>query len=125
MPWEALALSAFVFAVSWLSLGPDLGTAIGISAALGLVTFQMLRTRTFLTPNRIVRQRGLLLLTRTEIPLSTILDARVEYPVAATRSFGDVVLATPGGEQRLRAIGDPSSVLTRILSMRASGSAEA
>jgi len=125
IPWEALAFSLVAFVVAWLRLGSDLGTAIGASITLPLVAVQMMRTRTFITPSRIVRQRGLLPLRRAETPHAAIRDGRAEYPVPGTTAFGDIVLATSAGEQRLRAIGDPESVLRLILGLRASGGASA
>lgn len=121
MPWEALAFSLVLSGVSWLVLGPGLGVATGMSVTLALVTVQMLRTRTFLTPFRVVRQRGLLGASRTEILLSTIGDGRVEYPAGVSESFGDIVLATTCGEARLRAITCPATVLKRLLELKASG----
>jgi hypothetical protein len=125
MPWEALAVSLIVSCVSWLFLGSDLGAAVGLSVTLALVTLQMLRTRAFATPFRIVRQRGLFLQSRADIPLAAVLDGRVEYPAADVDSFGDIVLSTAAGEERLRAIRDPRSVLKNLLAMRTSGSAGA
>jgi len=87
MPWEALAVSGLVSFLSWLLLGSDLGVAIGVSVTLALVALQMLRTRAFVTPLRIVRQRGLFLVSRTEIPLSAVRDGRVEYPAPGTDSL--------------------------------------
>jgi hypothetical protein len=121
MPWEALGVSLLG---SWglvVVLGRDLGVALGLSLALALVTVQMLRSRAYATPSRIVRQRGLFLLSRTEIALSSVWDARVEYPAVGTTSFGDIVLATTAGEERLRAIRDPESVLRRLLTLKALG----
>lgn len=125
MPWEALGLSLLVSCMSWLRLGPDLGVAIGVSVTLALVTLQMFRTRAYVTPFRIVRQRGLFLAGRTEILLSNIGDGRVEYPAGVPESFGDIVLATAAGEERLRAIRDPAAVLKHLLELKASGPAVA
>jgi hypothetical protein len=123
MPWEALAVSLAAFVVAWLRLGSDLETAIGVSVTLPLVALQMMRTRTFVTPSRIVRQRGLLFLARAETPLAAVRDGRVEYPVPSTSAFGDIVLATSAGEQRLRAVGDPEATLRQIPGLRAPGGA--
>ena len=94
IPWEALALSAVITCVAWLTLGQDSGVAMGGSATLALAVFQMFRTRAFVTPIRIVRQRGLFGASRTEILLSSIGEGRVEYPAGVPESFGDIVLAT-------------------------------
>jgi hypothetical protein len=122
MPWEALAVSLLVSCVAWFFLGSDLGVTIGLSVTLALVTLQMLRTRAFATPLRIVRQRGLFLQRRDDIPFTAVLDGRVEYPSPAIDSFGDIVLSTAAGEERLRAIRDPATVLRRLLAMRVSDS---
>jgi hypothetical protein len=117
MPWEALGLSLVLAAVIWLMFGGDLGSSLGVSITLALVTIQMLRSRRFVTPTRIVRQHGLILVEREEIPLLTISDGRVELPADGER-FGDIVLSTSSGERRLRAIHDPTSVLRRLLALR-------
>jgi hypothetical protein len=126
MPWEALGVSAVVSCVAWLLLGADLGVALGLSVTLALVALQMLRTRSFVTPSRIVRKRGLFPFESTTVlPLSAVLDGRVEYPIAGTDSFGDVVLVTVAGERRIRALTNPEAVLKQLLNLKASGKAGA
>ena len=68
MPWEALAVSAIATAGLFAAFGRDLGQSLGVSIALALVTIQMLRFRIYLTASSIVRQRGLFLVTRMELP---------------------------------------------------------
>jgi hypothetical protein len=116
MPWEALGLSAVLTVGLWALVGPDFGVAMGMSLSLGLVALQMMRSHVFLTPSRIVRQRGLFLLTRTEIHLSSVQEARVESH--ADGSFGDIILVTGAGEERLRAVADPEAVLEQLMSLR-------
>lgn len=122
MPWEALGVSFVLSSVLWLKYGWELGSSLGVSITLALATIQMLRSRSFLTPTRIVRQRGLFLVEREEIPLLTVSDGRVELPADGER-FGDIVLTTASGEQRLRAIHDPGIVLGKLLALRDSATA--
>lgn len=124
MPWEALGLSFLISSASCLLLGRDLGAAIAVSATLALITLQMLRARTFVTPFRVVRTRGLFAIKRTEIHLAMVHEARVEYPQSLEAGFGDLVLSTQVGESRFRAIRDPEVVLERLLTLKASGQAE-
>jgi hypothetical protein len=122
MPWEAVGVSVVVSSVAWLLLGSDLGFAMGLSITLALVALQMLRTRAYVTPARIVRRRGLFPFERTTaLPLSAIVDGRVEYPAPGTNSIGDVVLATATGEQRLRAIRNPELVLKELINLKTLG----
>ena len=126
MPWEALGVSVVVSCVGWLLLGSDLGVAMGLSVTLALVALQMLRARVFATPSRILRKRGLFPFEKTtELPLSAVLDGRVEYPATGTESFGDVVLVTAAGERRIRALRNPDEVLKQLLDLKASGKMEA
>ncbi len=122
LPWEALAVSLGVFCGAWSLLGSDLGIAIGLSVTLLLVALQMLRTRVFATSFRIVRQRGLFLRHRADIPSLPSSTAASTCTSSASDSFGDIVLVTAAVEKRLRAIRDPASVLQKLLAMRTPGS---
>jgi hypothetical protein len=125
MPWEALGVSVVVCSFAWLLLGSDLGLAMGLSVTLALVALQMLRTRLFVTSSRIIRKRGLFPFEKTTVlPLSAVVDGRVEYPAAGTNSIGDVVLVTAAGEQRIRALRNPESVLKQLINLRTFGAAE-
>jgi hypothetical protein len=87
MPWEALAVSLCVCLAVGIRFGQDLGVTAGVCMSLALVTVQLLRTRAFATPSRIVRERGLLVMSRSEIDVASISDAGSSTPKAhETRS---------------------------------------
>jgi hypothetical protein len=109
MPWEALAVSLCVCLAVGIRFGQDLGVTAGVCMSLALVTVQLLRTRAFATPSRIVRERGLLVMSRSEIDVASISDGRIEYPEGTRDSFGDIVLVTSQGATRLWAVGSGSS----------------
>ena len=92
---------------------------MGMSLNLALITLQMLRARAFITPSRIVQERGLLAMTRTETLLAAIQEGRVEYPYGTPETFGDTVLVTTRGAKRFRAIPHPEAVLDQLLVLRA------
>lgn len=120
MPWEALAVSLCVCVAVWFEFGQDLAVTSGVCLGLALVTLQLFRTRAFATPSRIVRERGLFVLSRSETAVAGIQDGRIEYPFGAPDSFGDIVLVTRQGLTRLRAVSDPEAVLDQLLALRAS-----
>ena len=66
MPREALAVSAIAASGVWLRFGQDPGVTVGACLSLALVALQMLRARAFVTPSRIIQERGLFLTTRSE-----------------------------------------------------------
>jgi hypothetical protein len=117
-PWEAVALSLFAGAIVWSAYGSDLGTSMSMCLALGLGTIQMFRTRSFATASALVQQRGLFFLARRVTPLSVVHAGRVVYAGGLPDTFGDVVLETPAGAVRLRAIHSPETVLAQLMRLR-------
>lgn len=124
MPWEALTVSLCVCAAMWVRLGRDLGVTAGVCLSLALVAIQLFRTRAFATPSRIVRERGLFVLSRSETAVAGIQDGRIEYPEGVPDSFGDIVLITSQGPTRFRAVSDPEAALHQLLALRASVTGE-
>jgi hypothetical protein len=98
--------------------------SLGMCLALGLGTIQMFRTRSFATASAVVQQRGLFFLTRRVTPLSVIHDGRVVYPEGLPDTFGDVVLDTPAGAVRLRALHSPAIVLAELMRLKDRASAQ-
>ena len=119
IPWEALGLSvAGAVLLSGALRQPSEIAGLGYCLALACVTVQMFRTRTFVTPTRIVQQRGLFFLTRRETPLAAVKNGRIVRPDDRSRDFGDIVLATEIGERVLRAVPEPDRVLATLLALR-------
>ena len=117
-PWEAMAFSLFGSGVLWVKYGSDVGLSIGMSTALALCVLQLFRTRSFITSDQIVQQRGLIFTTQRRMPLSQVRGGRVVYPQGGPNTFGDVVLDTPAGELRLRALAAPDRVLATVMRLR-------
>ena len=114
-PWEALVLAVMAAAVLWVVVGPQEAGGLGVCVALALVTTQMLLTRSFLTPRRLVRRTGLLFTRRVvDLPLSSISAVRVVADPAVHEDFGDVIVETGERAYRFCAVSGATRVASVI-----------